>query len=185
MTLAQIAPAPARAAPIVTELDRLKRREPGAWTAVFEREYPLVFRTVLIRVREQAVAEDIAAQVFLEAMEGIGRYRERGKPFAAWLVTIARHRSLDWFRRRNREQGIVVEPSVDGPETGLTVALDALALLTDDQREVIHLRFIEGYSLEEVGKLTNRSAGAVKSLQHRGLARLRNIVSDDSRGIAS
>ena len=100
MTLAQIAPAPARAAPIVTELDRLKRREPGAWTAVFEREYPLVFRTVLIRVREQAVAEDIAAQVFLEAIEGywpLSRAREalrrlarnhRPAPFAG-LVSAA------------------------------------------------------------------------------------------------
>jgi RNA polymerase sigma-70 factor, ECF subfamily len=162
----------------VIDLARLKRREPLAWTLLFESEYPVVFRSVLSRVREQAVAEDIAAQVFLEAMEGIGRYRDRGKPMTAWLLTIARHRALDWFRKARREQGNAVEPVVTGPDADLTVALDSLALLTDDQREVVHLRFVEGYSLEEAAALTNRSVGAIKSLQHRALARLRTVIGE-------
>jgi RNA polymerase sigma-70 factor (ECF subfamily) len=170
----------ASAQPGAAGLARLKRRESHAWSQLFEQEYPLVFRAVLGRVRDRTVAEDIAAQVFLEAMEGIGRYRDRGKPITAWLLTIARHRSHDWFRKASREVGgEVPEPMTHGPEADLTVALDALALLTDDQREVIHLRFVEGYSLEETGERTGRSAGAVKSLQHRGLARLRGLLSEN------
>ncbi|MFN0148692.1 MAG: RNA polymerase sigma factor [Dehalococcoidia bacterium] len=168
----------AQVAPQEIELARLKRREPLAWSLLFEREYPLVFRVVLGRVREPAVAEDIASQVFLEAMQGIGRYRDRGRPMTAWLLTIARHRSLDWFRKARREHGIAIEPVGDGPESGLTVALDALAVLTHEQREVIHLRFVEGYSLEEVGRMTGRKTGAVKSLQHRALARLKTVIGE-------
>ena len=52
-------------------LDRLKRREPGAWSQLFERDYPIIFRSVLSRVGERALAEDIASQVFVEAIEGI------------------------------------------------------------------------------------------------------------------
>ena len=178
LALAQLASSRAPAIPIVNELARLKRREAAAWTIGFEREYPLIFRVLLSRVQERSVAEDIAAQVFLEAMEGIGRYREQGKPFSAWLLTIARHRSLDWFRRTRREQGTAIEPTTVGPEASLTLALDALGLLTDDQKEVIHLRFVEGYALEEVGRLTGRSTGAVKSLQHRGLGRLRQVLGE-------
>ena len=164
------------------DLDRLKRREPGAWSQLFERDYPIVFRSVLSRVGERALAEDIASQVFIEAIEGIGRYRERGRPITAWLLTIARHRSFDWFRKVRREVGTVIEPTTEGPEATLTVALDALVHLTEDQREVIQLRFVEGYHLEEVAQLTGRTAGAVKSLQHRALARLKKIIDDGTNG---
>lgn len=160
------------------DIARLKRRDAGAWSALFERDYPVVFRAALGQVAEPAVAEDIAGQVFLEAMEGIGRYRDRGRPITAWLVTIARHRSLDWFRKRSRERGEAIEPTTAGPEAGLTVAVNALGELTGDQREVIHFRFVEGYSLEEVAQMTGRTVGAVKSLQHRGLARMRTIIGE-------
>jgi len=158
------------------QLSLLRQRDAGAWAALFDQHYALVVRAAFSRVREQQIAEDIAAQVFLEAMEGIGRYRDRGKPIAAWLLTIARHRAIDWLRKAARERGNASEPSVDGPEERLTVALDALASVTGDQRTVIHLRFVEGYSIEEVAQLTGRSCGAVKALQHRGLARLRRLL---------
>ena len=162
-----------------TESELLKRRDASAWGALFEREHPLVFRAVLAKVGDRAVADDIAGQVFLEALQGIRRYRDRGKPISAWLLTIARHRTLDWFRKRGREQGNAVEPSVAGPDVDLRAALEALALLTPDQREVMHLRFVEGYPLEDVARLTGRRVGAVKALQHRALGRLRTILTEN------
>lgn len=168
--------APARA---VSEIERLKQRDREAWTAVFQREHPLVFRFALAQVGNHAVAEDIAGQVFLEAIEGIRRYHDRGRPLSAWLITIARHRSSDWFRRRGRERVTGVEQADQvqaGPQQSGGVALSVLAALTPEQREVVHLRFAEGYSLEEVATLTGRRVGAVKALQHRALARLRVIV---------
>jgi RNA polymerase sigma-70 factor, ECF subfamily len=120
------------------------------------------------------VAEDIAGQVFLEALEGIGRYRDEGKPITAWLLTIARHRSYDWLRKQRRVQQVPLaeHSSVVQPD-GVSDALEAMQLLTAEQREVVFLRFVEGYPLEDVARLTNRSVGAVKSLQHRALENLR------------
>jgi RNA polymerase sigma-70 factor, ECF subfamily len=163
------------------ELTELKRRDTAAWSALFEREHPVIFRSVLSQVGNRAVAEDITAQVFVEAIEGIERYRDRGRPIVAWLFSIARFRCADWFRRRGRESVLedAPEPAVDGPDASLTVALAALSELTPEQREVIHLRFVEGRPLEEVGQMTGRSAGAVKALQHRALARLKNILERD------
>ena len=177
MALTLASTATARAADEAAEqVSLLRQRDAEAWAALFDEHYALVVRAAFGRVREHQVAEDIAAQVFLEAMEGIGRYRDRGKPIVAWLLTIARHRAIDWLRKAARERGEATEPSVDGPEARLTVALDALDAVTEDQRTVIHLRFVEGYSIEEVARITGRSAGAVKALQHRGLGRLRRIL---------
>lgn len=175
--------APTTAAGRDPEVERLKRRESEAWAEVFERDHGVVFRAVLAQVGDRQVAEDIAAQVFLEAMEGIARYADRGRPFTAWLLAIARHRTLDWHRKRRREGGgPVPDAKAPGPEAELTVALEALALLTPEQREVVHLRFVEGYQFDEVGKLLGRSTGSVKALQHRALARLRVILCDPPGG---
>jgi RNA polymerase sigma-70 factor (ECF subfamily) len=160
-----------------SSLDRLKRRETEAWALLFEEHHPLVFRAVLAQVGNREVAEDIAGQVFVEALEGIRRYHDRGKPIAAWLLTIARHRSIDWLRRQGRERtGALPETAVPAHTSGEDTALQALAGLTPDQREVVFLRFVEGYPLQDIARLTNRSVGAVKALQHRALQQLRGIL---------
>ena len=171
------------AAPVtkLDELTELKSRDAAAWSALWQREHPVVFRAVFAQVGNRAVAEDITAQVFVEAIEGIGRYRDRGRPLVAWLLSIARLRCTDWFRRRGRERDLenAPEPTVDGPDAHLSAAFAALAELTREQREVVHLRFLEGRPLEEVARLTGRSTGAVKALQHRALARLKHILERD------
>ncbi|MGE3075853.1 MAG: RNA polymerase sigma factor [Dehalococcoidia bacterium] len=63
-----------------------------------------------------------------------------------------------------------------------TPALAALGELTPEQREVIHLRFVEDLPIHEVARLTGRSAGAVKSLQHRALRQLRSQLSPERPG---
>lgn len=185
VTLLRATVAPARPATRsehdTEEIERLKRREPAAWSALFEREHPLVFRTVFSRVGDRTAAEDITGQVFLEAIEGVGRYRDQGRPIVAWLLGIARHRTLDYFRKRGRETGSAIEPSVAGPDSRLEVALTYLCRLTPEQREVMELRFVEDYSLEDVAGLTGRSVGAVKALQHRALARLRTMLTEQDR----
>ena len=176
----------AAAQPTASKLTRLKRRDAQAWSDVFEEHHVLVFRAVLAQVHNPAVAEDVTAQVFLEALQDIGRYRDRGKPFAAWLLTIARHRSTDWLRKQRREQvALFREAARTDFESNETLPGDAYALLqplTPEQREVVALRFIEGLTLEEVASATGRSPGAVKSLQHRALRQLRSALSTSPTG---
>ncbi|MGE0598681.1 MAG: RNA polymerase sigma factor [Dehalococcoidia bacterium] len=151
----------------------LRARESAAWTALFEQQKDVVFRSALSLVGERELAEDITGQVFLEAIEGIGRFRDRGVPLTAWLLAIARHRSIDAMRKRRRERNTGVPPAESGAFTA-NPALSALGQLTPEQREIIHLRFVEDLPIEEVARLTRRSPGAVKSLQHRALRQLRS-----------
>lgn len=161
-------------------LEALKRHDAEAWTSLFEETYPLIFRAALATVGERTAAEDIAAQVFADAIAGIGRYRDRGHPISAWLLRIMHNRCMDRFRAERRESRVAAEPIVAGPESSLDSALSLLAQLTFDQRVVIHLRFVEGMPIEEVARLTRRSPGAVKSMQHRALARLRTILEEET-----
>ena len=159
----------------------LRDRDPVAWTSVFEEHRDFVFRAALSQVGDRQLAEDITGQVFLEAIQGIHRFRDRGTPLSAWLLTIARHRSLDALRKRRRdERASLVFESHEA--TSDSSALEALSLLTTEQREVIHLRFVEDLPIEQVAQMTGRSAGAVKSLQHRGLRRLRIQLDSHSPG---
>lgn len=153
-------------------LAALRQKDPAAWTTLFEGHRQLVFRAALAQLRDRSLAEDVTSQVFLEAVEGIDRYRDRGKPIAAWLLTIARQRSLDTLRKQRRVPQTRL--SVDGTWALTTApALEALDVLTSDQREVMHLRFVEDRTVEEVAALTGKTTAAVKSLQHRALRQLR------------
>jgi RNA polymerase sigma-70 factor (ECF subfamily) len=134
-------------------------------------------------VHEHEAAEDLAAEVFLEAVRGIRRYRYRGTPLRAWLYRIAHNLTADEQRRRIR-QGTVPEGAA--PERGVPdfadgvaergALLQALRQLTNDQQQVVILRFIEGLSLAETASVMRRPQGAVKSLQHRAMQRLRALL---------
>jgi len=123
------------------------------------------------------------ADVFLRAMEALDRYEDRGLPFVAFLFRVARNAAIDKSRRTRPD--LSVDELVNHPEAGQNVEADAMrslertalmnamAKLKSDYREVLLLRFVEGYGAAEVGKMTGRSEGAVRTLQHRALERLR------------
>jgi RNA polymerase sigma-70 factor (ECF subfamily) len=110
-----------------------------------------------------------------------------GLPFEAWLYRIAHARVIDHYRRRNvRKVAPLDEGLADGEKTDpdhlvadrdeAGRAWQALLLLTEEQQQVISLRFIAGYSTAEVASLLEKTEGAVKALQHRALATLRRIL---------
>lgn len=116
-------------------------------------------------------------------MEALDRYEDRGLPFVAFLFRIARNAAIDKSRRTRPDMSI--DDLVNHPESGQNVEADALrknereilvtamSKLKSDYREVLLLRFVEGYGAADVGRMTGRSEGAVRTLQHRALDRLR------------
>jgi RNA polymerase sigma-70 factor (ECF subfamily) len=132
--------------------------------------------------------EDRLGEVFLGVARDLPRFKDAADPEAVrrWVFTIARHRVVDAARRSRRRPRIVDAPlpdvhgRADDAEPGLDgELLTALRALTPDQREVVALRFVADLSLEDVARLTKRSAGAVKALQHRALENLRAAVSPE------
>ena len=140
-----------------------------------------------------ADAADAAQDVFLSAFRGIRHYQ--GGAFIGWLLRIAKHRCCDQLRARKRRTLISLDAHVTGATTPLQIqdpgeAPDDRLLraeladqlqrrlqdLPPDQRLVVVLRDIEGYSYEEIGVATGWPIGTVKSRLSRARARLRVVL---------
>jgi RNA polymerase sigma-70 factor (ECF subfamily) len=108
----------------------------------------------------------------------------------AWLYRIARARTIDYWRRQKREQKAPLLDDLPGsdpePEelisagTRWNAVLDVLQQLTDEQQQVVILRFFEGMHLKEVAVVMGKSVGAVKALQHRALASLVRLLDEET-----
>jgi len=146
---------------------------------------------MMLRVRNQADAEDLTQQVFVKALEHIGSYKYRGMPFAAWLFRIAHNQLVDHWKKKSRDKARempldqVDETKIVGEDdpaflverqADIREVAAACERLSDGQREVISLRFAGELSVAETAKAMGKSEGAVKVLQHAALVRLRRIL---------
>ncbi len=179
-------------APDSESAERLARRaiarEQAAWEEIFDLHYRGVFAFVRYRVRSAEEAEDIASQAFEVAYTNIERFNFQGVPIEGWLIGIARNLVRDHIKKLGR-RGIDDEfddsLELSEPDTADAIGLrrDLLAAmqsLTDDQKEVINLRFLLDKSVAETATLMNRSEDAVKNLQRRALAAMQRALGGDS-----
>ncbi len=157
----------------------------------FERIYNLfvegIYKYIYFKVGNPFDAEELTGQVFLKAFEKIKDYQITEKPFTAWLYKIAHNVVIDLFRERRKyildefEKAESIKEAKVEPEeivvNNLTLEslYEALMNLTEEQREVIILRFIERLTASEVAKIMGKTEGGVRALQRRGLATLSRI----------
>ncbi len=170
---------------------RAKECDPSAFAAIYDHYYPDIYNYIYHRLGNVQLAEDLASEVFLKVLESIDSYTFRGIPFSVWLFRLTRNLLIDHFRTSPRpgvevpleEETVFTE---GGPDTALErkvtrkQLLQALSDLTEDQQEVVVLKFIEGFSNTDVAKIVGKSEGAVKSLQHRALTMLSRIWTEVS-----
>ena len=145
-----------------------------------------IYAYVRAQVSSSADAEDITAQVFMNAYQAYGRFEARNTTPAAWLFRIARNATLDHFRAHGRrdklQRTIELQPvSAEDPSEKAEERIQYRALLVhvarlpERQRDAISLRH-SGLSFEEVGVLMSCSEDAAKMLYHRALRALRESV---------
>lgn len=164
-------------------LRQAQRGDAEAFAHLYRHNVQAIFRYIVHRVSDNALAEDLTADVFIKALEALPNYRDQGKPFIAWLYRIAHARVIDHYRRTSRrpaESDVEDEPLADVPNMDAAMlrrqaayALrTAIADLTDDQQQVVILRFIEGYRIEAVAQMMGKQPNAIKALQFRALRTL-------------
>lgn len=160
-----------------------------AFGQLYDRYHAVVFRFVLYRVGDRQVAEDLTSETFCRALHRIASVSYQGRDISAWFVTIARNLVLDRAKssrhRLEQSTGEFAErqhPRTSGHEQQVLdhIAHAALwrtvALLPDDYSEVLFLRFVEGLNGDEVASRMGRDRSSIRSLQHRAVRRLAQLL---------
>jgi RNA polymerase sigma-70 factor, ECF subfamily len=141
-----------------------------------------VYAYVRTIVRDDHEAEDVTQQVFGKLITVIARYEDRGLPFSAWILRVARNMAVDHLRSSKLvpcEEVRVTEVRADQEDRDRSRALiDALSALPEDQREVLYLRHVLGLSPDEIAERIDRSEASVHGLHHRG----RRVLTASLRG---
>jgi RNA polymerase sigma-70 factor (ECF subfamily) len=166
--------------------DSARRGESWALTEIWHRYSPAVMG--YLRGRGITDAEDMTSEVFLQVFTRISRFRGDESDLRTFVFSVAHARYVD-DRRRLARRGVDTEfdaadhggasDSAEAEAIHRLATQRAVALietLSPDQRDVLLLRIIADLSLEQTARVVGKKVGAVKALQHRGLAALRPIV---------
>jgi RNA polymerase sigma-70 factor (ECF subfamily) len=180
---------------------RARTGDRAALETLIERHMPASYRLTALRLgaRDPAV-DDVVQEALISAARSVSSLRgDTEAAFVAWLLTITRHRIADHLRRTQAQRTHTVEQIPEAASGAVVVPDDvvadrervdelrlALSQLTAEQEEILILRFVLEYSNQEVAEITGRTVGAVKSMQHRGLATMaRTLRSKDGTWTAT
>ena len=169
-------------------IESAKKGDAEAFGKLYDLYIDKIYGYVFYKVGHEEEAKDLTENIFLKVLEKIRYYRGGEGSFSVWLFTIARNTVINYYRDRSRAQTISLENTEEkqGKETSPEEAVlkedsarlihQAISQLTEEQQQVIILRFFSNLSNREIGKVIGKSEGAVKSLQHRALKSLYRII---------
>jgi RNA polymerase sigma-70 factor, ECF subfamily len=163
-------------------VDAARAGSHDAVEALFRRHWRRLYRAAYLICRDAAAAEDVAQESFLAALAALDRF-DRRRPLGPWLDRIAANRAIDWQRARAvRGEVLGDEPATAAvgppaaPRDDLAAALDELP---PDQRTVIVLRHVLGFTPRQIGRLLGLPTGTVNSRMRRGLDGLAERLGDE------
>lgn len=166
------------------------KTDPDAFGKLYELYVEKIYSYIYYRIGNHHDAEDLTAKVFHRALNHIGSYNNKGVPFAAWLYRIAHNLVANWHRDHSRRQVVALEQITltdNGHDMPQRVAernnereilLEAIQKLPAERQKLLTLKFIEKMSNAEIGRIMGRSEGAIKSLYHRTLVSLKDLMAE-------
>jgi RNA polymerase sigma-70 factor, ECF subfamily len=166
-------------------INKVKNGDAEAFGILYEQYAEMIFRYVYSHLENRLDAEDLTEEIFVRAWRALPKYDERGLPFSAFLFRIARNSLIDYYRQKKPLQSIdeiEIQSSQVGPEEAAEQNFENMDLkntigqLREDYRNVVIFRFMNGLSPEETAEIMQRSVGAIRVLQHRALAMLRELL---------
>ncbi len=162
-------PSPQEVAALVT---RAAEGDRDAFGQLYCHYYRPIYNLARFYLARQA--EDVVAETFIRAWGAIGRYRDIGRPFVAWLYGIARHVVADELRaaRRVEPRDRLPDLPSDSEHDDRLMLASGLGRLPPMQRRVIELRYLVGLSHKEIATVLGKTEGAVKAQRWRALRNL-------------
>ena len=146
--------------------------------ALFHAHWPAAYRAAYLVIHDAALAEDVAQEAFLAAIRNLDRF-DRRRPFGPWLHRIVVNRAIDTGKaralRRESEltEGDAIREDAEPPDRSV---LRALGGLPPEQRAVVVLRHLLGYTPGEIARLLELPRGTVNSRLRRGLDAMRESL---------
>jgi RNA polymerase sigma-70 factor (ECF subfamily) len=169
-------------------LDAAVLFDEAALGELYDRYEARIYSYIFRRTGDESLAEDLTAQVFVKMLQAIRDRRAWHSSFSGWLYRIAHNVVIDHYRQRDRQTLVEFDDTLelvdehDNPARSAEMHLTAekvrfaMRQLTDEQSEVLSLRFLEGYSIFETAVMMNKTEGAIKALQYRAVATMRNLL---------
>ena len=166
-----------------------------AFGTLYTRCAERVFRYVAYRVRTQAEAEDLTAQVFLNAWKAIGRYKPQEAPFLAWLYTIAHNQVINYAKSKAQNTAftpldsareLVDNSRYNSPDERTDKLAEyeelrqAVLNLPTDQQQVIFLRYVEELGHAEIGQMMGKPEVTIRGILFRAHEALRKYLKRES-----
>lgn len=153
----------------------LTSARPTPWTDQEVADYCLqrVYRYLSSRIADREACEDLTMEVYLAYLKG-RRKAHLAKSIPAWLIGIAHHKLVDFLKRRPKVEAFLpdqIAPNA-GPQEDRLVLYQAIAQLSDREREVIVLKYVVEFSTAEIAALFGDSEIAIQSLLQRSRAKL-------------
>lgn len=171
---------------------RLKQFDPQAVSYVVGHFGPALYRYVAAIVGDHHLAEDIVSETYVRMLERIGDYTYTGAPFRAWLYRVAHNLAMNAVTRTRAVHDDEALARAELPEGDPAIAAvrseehaavrAALTSLTEEQQQVLLLRFVARQPVAEVAQQLGRSEGAVKQLQLRALRSLGRLLGAEDGG---
>jgi RNA polymerase sigma-70 factor (ECF subfamily) len=179
---------------------RFQAGDRSVFDTLYTRYFSRVYAYLRVVLRDTHEAEDATQQVFIKLFEALPKYERRGSPFRAWLFSLVRHHALDQLRRRNRIEMVPLEeaPESNGDSTAaddqhqvevmnwlsdrdLQVFVDRLPL---PQRQILVMRYMLGFSVNEIAAILDKKPNTVSALQSRAFKLLEQRLSAIGRAPA-
>lgn len=169
-------------------LESALKADPVALGMLYDQYVDRIYSYIYHRVGQAEVAEDLTGQVFMRVLEAVRSGKPWRSSFSGWLYRIAHNQVIDYYRRNKRAVFVDVDEAtpvaaVDGDpvhmvETRLASQhlREALTEITEEQAQVITLRFLNDLSIAEVASIMDKTEGAIKALQYRAVLALRRVM---------
>jgi RNA polymerase sigma-70 factor (ECF subfamily) len=164
-------------------VERAQHGDRQALEELYLMHFDRIYSYLQMSVGNRHDAEDLTNQTFVKMLESIDRFEWRKVPISAWLFRIAHNLAIDHFRSRRRWQPEEEPPEPPGSEArsaeeealqsiGRQSMLAMIEGLSQDQQQVLTLKFVFNFPNGDVATILGKTEGAIKSLQHRALASL-------------
>lgn len=143
-----------------------------------------IYKFLFVHVRDVELAEDLTADTFLKAWKQLEKFD--WKHPRGWLYAIARNNLTDYWRKKRPEP---LDESIEIPDDKTPIseildkkmelkrAIQAMSKLPEEMKSVVHLRFMQGYSVRDTAEALDMSEANVRVVQYRALKKLRGVLS--------